>query len=63
MRPLRRLQRAIRRWNGPIWRMTAVRLTLVYMGVLLVFAVGIVVYLATNTVDLMQAQVRARIDE
>ena len=43
--------------------MTAVRLTLAYMGILLLFAVGIVVYLATNTVDLMQGQVRARIDE
>ena len=55
--------RFARLWKGPIWRMTAVRLTLAYMGVLLVFAVGIVVYLATNTVDLMQDQARARIDE
>ena len=55
--------RLARLWRGPIWRMTAVRLTLAYMGVLLVFAVGIVLYLATNTVDLMNDQVRVRLDE
>ena len=58
-----RLRRLARVWRGPVWRMTAVRLTLAYMAVLAVFAVGIVLYLATNTADLLQDQVRQRIDE
>ena len=43
--------------------MTAVRLTLVYMGVLGIFAVAIVLYLATNASDLLREQVHASIDE
>ena len=57
MNPLARIARA------PLWRMTAVRLTLVYMGVLGVFAVAIVLYLATNAGDLLREQVHASIDE
>ena len=49
--------------RAPLWRMTAVRLTLVYMGVLGVFAVAIVLYLATNAGDLLREQVHASIDE
>ena len=43
--------------------MTAVRLTLLYMGVLGVFAIAIVLYLATNANDLLRDQVHASIDE